>query len=70
MISTKCIEKFPDDKCPCFIIYKGGKPVSNIVNVDIQIDKNIKNLPNFLRFQGVNIEWLFMTSGFKILKSK
>jgi 5'(3')-deoxyribonucleotidase len=56
MISTKCIEKFPDDKCPCFIIYKGGKPVSNIVNVDIQIDKNIKNLPNFLRFQGVNIE--------------
>ena len=34
MVSTKCIEKFPDDKCPCFIIYKGGKPVSHITNVD------------------------------------
>lgn len=56
MVSTKCIEKFPDDKCPCFIIYKGGKPVSNIVNVDKQIDNNIKYLPAFLSLQGLNIE--------------
>jgi hypothetical protein len=56
MVSTKCIEKFPDDKCPCFIIYKDGKPVSNIVNVDKQIDNNIKYLPIFLSLQGLNIE--------------
>lgn len=41
MISTKCIENFPDSKCPCFIIYKAGKPVNNIVNVDLIIDKKI-----------------------------
>lgn len=56
MISTKCIENFPDSKCPCFIIYKGGKPVSNIVNVDQQINQDIKKLPEFLRMQGLNIE--------------
>lgn len=62
MVSTKCIEKFPDDKCPCFIIYKDGKPVSNIVNVDKQIDNNIKYLPIFLSLQGLNIEWLMYES--------
>lgn len=30
MVATKCIENFPDDQCPCFIIYKDTKAVSNI----------------------------------------
>lgn len=34
IIADKCIDKFPDSSCPCFIIYRGGKPVSNITNVD------------------------------------
>lgn len=56
MISTKCIENFPDSRCPCFIVYKGGKPVSNIVNIDQQIDRDVNKLPHFLLTQGVNIE--------------
>jgi hypothetical protein len=56
MISTKCIEKFPDSKCPCFIIYKAGKPVSNTTNVDEHLNKDITKLPEFLLSQGVNIE--------------
>lgn len=56
MISTKCIEKFPDDKCPCFIIYKAGKPVNNIVKVDVLIDNKIERLPDFLRTQGLPLE--------------
>jgi hypothetical protein len=39
IIATKCIENFPDERCPCFIIYKAGKPVSNLTN----IDKILKN---------------------------
>lgn len=30
MVATKCIENFPDDQCPCLIIYKDTKVVSNI----------------------------------------
>ena len=56
IVSNKCIENFPDHKCPCFIIYKGGKPVSNLVNVDEHMNKDIKKLPAFLRSQGVNVE--------------
>ncbi len=55
MISTKCIEDFPDEKCPCFIVYKGGKPVQNTVKVDMIINKDISKLTDFLRSQGLNL---------------
>jgi hypothetical protein len=41
IIADKCIDKFPDSGCPCFIIYKGGKPVSHITNVDKHIKGKI-----------------------------
>ena len=56
MVSTKCIDKFPDSKCPCFIIYKEGKPVSHISNVDLHMKKDIKNMPSFLMSQGIQLE--------------
>lgn len=56
MISTKCIENFPDSGCPCFIIYKAGKPVNNIVKVDLYLNKDVNNIPKFLKSEGVNIE--------------
>ena len=56
IIATKCIEGFPDDKCPCFIIYKAGKPVVNVSNVDKLMKDNIKNLSAFLMSHGLEME--------------
>ena len=44
IIATKCIEKFPDANCPCFIIYRGGKPVSHVTNVDVHLKGKIENM--------------------------
>jgi hypothetical protein len=38
IVADKCIDKFPDSSCPCFIFYKGGKPASNIPNVDKRLN--------------------------------
>jgi hypothetical protein len=53
MVATKCIEKFPDENVPCFIIYKGGKPVSQVCSVDKHMKKDVNNLVDFLQSQGV-----------------
>lgn len=48
IVSTRCIENFPDNKLPCFIIYKEGKMTSNITNVDIEMKLTISGFEIFL----------------------
>ncbi len=54
IFSTKCIENFPDERCPCFIIYKAGKPVSHLTNVDKIMKGDINNLDQLLGSQGIH----------------
>ncbi len=54
IIATKCIENFPDERCPCFIIYKAGKPVSNLTNVDKHMKGDIRNIDVLLGSQGIH----------------
>ena len=54
IISTKCIENFPDERCPCVIIYKGGKLVSHLTNVDKLMKQDINNFGDLLGSQGVH----------------
>lgn len=53
IVSTKCIENFPDQHCPCFIIYKAGKPVSNLMKVDKILKNDIKNMDSLLMDHGI-----------------
>lgn len=53
IIATKCIEKFPDAGCPCFIIYKAGKPVSNLSNVDKHLKGDYNNIDDLLALHGI-----------------
>ena len=53
IIATKCVDKFPDSSCPCFLIYKAGKPVSNVTNVDKHLKGDIDNMDNFFQSQGI-----------------
>lgn len=54
IVSTRCIENFPDAKLPCLIIYKGGKMLHNITNVDAELRKNnVKGFEAFLKKIGV-----------------
>ena len=53
IVADKCIEKFPDEHCPCFIVYKGGKPVSHITNVDKHMGGSIANFGSFLKGHGI-----------------
>ena len=53
IIATKCIDNFPDARCPCIIIYKGGKPVSNTTNVDKVLKGEVDNLDFFLLGFGI-----------------
>lgn len=55
MISTKCIEKFPDEKCPCFLIYKAGKPISNTVCLDKVLKGDVTKLKDFFISQGIQL---------------
>ena len=48
IISTRCIENFPDSKLPCLIMYREGKMTSNITNVDIEMKMNIAGFETFL----------------------
>jgi hypothetical protein len=34
ILSTRCIENFPDSNLPCVIIYKNGELFKNIPNFD------------------------------------
>ena len=54
IVSTKCIENFPDARCPCFIIYKGGKVVSHLTNVDKIMKGDINNIDTLLGSQGIH----------------
>lgn len=53
IVSTRCIENFPDSKLPCVIIYKEGKMRSNITNVDIEMKFNMAGFEEFLVKMGV-----------------
>ena len=53
IVSTKCIENFPDARCPCFIIYKAGKVISHLTNVDNIMKGDIKNIEMLLASQGI-----------------
>lgn len=53
IIATKCIDKFPDERCPCFIIYKAGKVVSHLGNVDKIMRGDIANFDAFMLSQGI-----------------
>ena len=53
IIADKCIDQFPDSSCPCIIIYKGGKPVSNITHVDKHLKGDINNFDSFLEGHGI-----------------
>jgi len=45
IIADKCVEKFPDSNIPCFIIYKDGSLIENIMQVDKYIPKiHINNI--------------------------
>lgn len=54
IIATKCIDKFPDERCPCFIIYKAGKPVSNLTNVDKLLNNDVANIAGLLHSHGID----------------
>jgi len=48
--ADKCVENFPDNKVPCFIIYKNGKMAHNIFNVDERVPKlNTAGVELFLK---------------------
>lgn len=53
IIADKCIEKFPDAACPCFIIYKAGKPVSNLTNVDKILKGDYNNIDSLLAVHNI-----------------
>ena len=57
IIATKCIEGFPDANCPCFIVYKAGKPVSHLTNVDKIMRYDIKNMKKLLGEHGIGPLW-------------
>ena len=48
IVATRCIEGFPDSKLPCIIVYKEGKMMSNITNVDIEMKMTLFGLETFL----------------------
>jgi hypothetical protein len=54
IIATKCIDKFPDERCPCLIIYKAGKPVSNLFNVDKILKNDIANIGDLFHGHGID----------------
>ncbi|CAD8177919.1 unnamed protein product [Paramecium pentaurelia] len=53
MVATKCIENFPDDQCPCFIIYKDTKAVSNIPFIHKLRKITFASIEDLLISQGV-----------------
>ena len=53
IIANKCIDNFPDERCPCIIIYKGGKPVSHLTNVDKIMRGDVNNIESFLASQAI-----------------
>jgi len=53
IVATKCVDKFPDERCPCFIIYKAGKPVSNLTNVDKLLKNDVANIAELLLNHGI-----------------
>ena len=58
IVATKCIDQFPDENCPCFIIYKAGKPVSNLSNVDKHLKGDVQNLGILLFTHGIFPLWI------------
>ena len=52
-VADKCIEGFPDSRCPCFIIYMAGKVVSHLTNVDKIMKEDINNIDDLLASQGI-----------------
>ena len=53
IVATKCIDNFPDERCPAFIIYRAGKPLSNLFNVDKHLKGAPANLDGLLRAHGI-----------------
>lgn len=54
IVATKCIDQFPDERCPCFIIYKAGKPVSNLPSVDKLLKNDVANIAELLLQHGIS----------------
>jgi hypothetical protein len=54
IIATKCIDNFPDERCPCLIIYKAGKPVSNLPSVDKLLANDVANIAALLHSHGID----------------
>ena len=54
IIATKCVENFPDSSVPTLIIYKEGKNVSNMPNIDRFLPKlHQTEFEKFLHLQRV-----------------
>eukprot|EP01017_Pseudomicrothorax_dubius_P036382 TRINITY_DN5201_c0_g1_i14.p1 TRINITY_DN5201_c0_g1~~TRINITY_DN5201_c0_g1_i14.p1 ORF type:complete len:244 (+),score=86.15 TRINITY_DN5201_c0_g1_i14:75-806(+) len=53
-VATRCVENFPDSKCPTMIFYQDGKILSQVTNADKQIGKlTVENVERLLARQGV-----------------